>query len=81
MGPTMTNLSPAAEKTLAALRSSGFEYRETHDGKEWGGVYLDNAIPQDRETRRSLPGLLSALTKAVLYKQVDGFVWGEVLIG
>ena len=73
-------LSAAASATLSALRAKANEYRIIRDGKEWGGVYLDNAIPQDKTTRRSLPGLLSALTKAGLYRQLDGYAWGEVLI-
>ena len=63
------------EQVLKAMRANT-DSEGTQEG--WRMVYLDNALPQDREFRRSLGGMLSSLTKRGVYKEVDGFAWGQV---
>lgn len=75
----MTALSTKTAEVLAALRANteGVETK-TSDGRTFHSVYLDNARPAGMSPR-AFAGHLSALAAAGLYKEVDGFAWGDVL--
>jgi hypothetical protein len=73
-GLEMIALSEKAARLLAALR----RHVESEDG-EWGMVYLDNAHHGSLGmTPHQFAWHLSALSKAGLYKPVDGYAWGTV---
>jgi len=74
------DLSQAARVALAAMRGTEPEYTEHRNGVTWGIIDLAAAFPNTGATRRSLPGLLSALTRAGVYRQIDGFAWGKVAL-
>lgn len=68
----MTDLSQDATTVLQNLR----RHAEGGMTAEWGMIYLDNA-------RHGMPtnkfrAQLAVLSKAGLYKVVDGYAWGEV---
>ena len=62
------NLSPATAQVLALLRENT---------ESSGHVYLDNARP-DGMSDKSFRSHLAALSKAGLYRPIDGYAWGEV---
>lgn len=64
-----------AQDILAHLRDH--TEGEAIDG--WHMVYLDNARPANVSPRQ-FAGFLSALAKAGVYREVDGYAWGEVHI-
>lgn len=70
-----TALSPKTAEVLAALRAHT-EDRPVAPGT-WGMIYLDNARPADMSDK-SFRSHLAVLSKAGLYKVVDGWAWGQV---
>lgn len=71
----MIQLSQDAQTVLANLRA---HHEGQQTGKGWGMIYLDNA-------RHGMPtnkfrAQLAVLSKAGLYRVVDGYAWGEVKI-
>lgn len=68
----MTKLSQDAATVLQNLRN----HAEGGSTPNWGMIYLDNA-------RKGMPtntfrAQLAVLSKAGLYRVVDGWAWGEV---
>jgi hypothetical protein len=73
-----TKMSHLAAELLNNLRQNVEGVHDIEpDGRIWFTVYLDNATAD--VPARSLPGLLSALSKAGLYEPQDGFAFGSVL--
>lgn len=68
-------ISPKAVDVLARLRA----FHEYKDPDGFGVVYLDNAKPVDLNPHQ-YAGYLAALEAEGLYKPVDGFAWGKVLL-
>lgn len=73
---TATALPPKTAEVLAALRAH-IEDRGFIKPGSWGMIYLDNARPADMSDK-SFRSHLGALSKAGLYKVVDGWAWGQV---
>lgn len=69
-------LTPKTTEVLTALRhaAEGSLDRGARD------VYLDNASASLGMTANQFAGHLSALEAAGLYKVVDGFAWGRVVM-
>lgn len=68
-------------KVLAALRKEA----ESDDGNGFWTVYLDNArlsglIPSDCLSPKSFAAVLGSLNKKGLYRDIDGYAWGQVLM-
>jgi hypothetical protein len=62
----MSDLSPKSKAVLEKLRGSIESSARMFDGKWFGCVYLDNAVPKGM-SRRAFAGHLSALEAAGLY--------------
>lgn len=70
----MTNLSNEAQTVLNALRNGSEGWSKS---EAWGEVYLDNVRPAGM-TDKTFRAYLAVLSKAGLYKVVDGYAWGKV---
>lgn len=65
------NLSKETKEVLNALRAN------VESGGEWGSVYLDNAHPAGMNDKQ-FRACLAVLSKAGLYRVVDGYAFGDV---
>ena len=52
---------------------------EADDGSVWGLVYIDNCLPAGMSAK-SYTGTLAGLSKKGLYRPIDNYAWGEVLL-
>ena len=85
MGGTKTmttqKLTDKEVQALNALRREQESFRNDDNGAKgnWASVYLDNAKPSgwDGKTRS---GVLGSLANKGLYREDDGFAFGEVLM-
>lgn len=69
------------EQLLAALRNNAEDgHTIDKDGNRWQSVYLDNATRDLNLTGRKIGGLLAALSRAGLYRPIDGTAFGDVLM-
>ena len=75
----MTNLTPKTTEVLVALRAHVEGCKVELNGKPARDVYLDNARPNGMSVR-AFAGHLSALQAAGLYKPLDGYAFGTVVI-
>ena len=77
---TENTLSPTAQTILEALRKHrDGGYTENVDGSRWYDTYLNNARPPGMNAH-AFAGHLSALTAAGVYKDLDGYAFGRVLV-
>lgn len=72
-------LSQTSETILKNLRRSVEGAELSADGKIWGSVYLDNAVPEGM-SKPSFAGHLGALAEAGFYRPQGDGCFGLVLI-
>ncbi len=71
----------SAEQLLAALRNNAEDgHTIDKNGNRWQSVYLDNATGDLGLSGRRIGGLLAALSRAGLYRPIDGTAFGDVLM-
>lgn len=80
MNTNEQNLTPAEVEALEALRTNCEATSVIEaNGTEWRDVYLDNAKPAGRDGH-AWAAVLGSLQKKGLYRIVDGWAWGSVLM-
>lgn len=74
-------MTPKTRQVLDALRThvEGRSFLSSHPGREFGQVYLDNAIPTGM-SRRAFAGHLSVLERLGLYKPQGDDCFGDVAL-
>lgn len=76
----MTNLNQDALTVLTNLRNhaEGSCLTSSKDGSKWVNVYLDNA--RKGMEKNKFRAALATLSKAGLYRVIDGYAWGDVKV-
>lgn len=75
----MIDLSQDAQTVLNNLRASTEgTFITDKNGAKWESVYLDNARKGMEQNK--FRAQLAVLSKAGLYRVVDGYAWGDVKI-
>jgi hypothetical protein len=71
----MININQDAQTVLTNLRNA---YESVDSTGEWGMTYIDNA--REGMEQNKFRAQLAVLSKAGLYRVVDGYAWGEVKV-